>query len=511
MNRPQAVFLAIAIALSVLFALSLFASAGVDAAPAQAAVALHPVAGPGSGMAGQANPLSASAVITCSVTTTTTDEINNTNFDFASAAVLATYNNLSLLASSPAYPGQVATRVDYFRLDNATSGFKYTVDAIPNGTGNYNLGILVYDKNFTQVYSDTNTLDGVSARIEFQAVAGAAPYYFVVTQISASCSGGTYKLIPAYTGPTATPTATPTNTPQPFATATPVPGADRFEPNFDFDRAGLIALGVKYPNLSFVPWAGADPYSRDDDWFKVWVKPGLLVTCETLDLGPGVDTNLIMYDNNRNSIGGNDDIDRAAGNFASRLSYYVTYLGYLYLDIGQPFAVDPNQVGGFTYSVQCMTGSGPTPTPTATRPTSTPAPVVPTNTPIPTLAPTDTPAPTSTPPFIQVRQLPTVTPAGQASVLIPISLQVYYDLNNNRQPDPGEGVVGVSVHVTDVTTGQALLRAFTDEFGFASLTASAPGVVRLSVPYLNYSVVVQPSGAAISLRIAPHDLPKSIP
>jgi hypothetical protein len=99
---------------------------------------------------------------------------------------------------------------------------------------------------------------------------------------------------------------------------TPIPGADRYEPNFNFDGATLFALGVKYTNLNFAPWAGSDPNSPDNDFYKVYVKPGLLVTCETLELAPGVDTNLILYDNNTNGIGGSEDIDRAAGNFASR-------------------------------------------------------------------------------------------------------------------------------------------------------------------------------------------------
>jgi hypothetical protein len=288
-----------------------------------------------------------------------------------------------------------------------------------------------------------------------------------------------------------------------------LPGADRFEPNFDFDRAGLIALNVKVTNLNFVPSAIADPYSRDDDWFKVWVKPGLLVTCETLDLAPGVDTNLILFDNNRNTIGGNDDKNRADGDFGSRVSYYVTYEGYLYLDVGQPFAPLPNEVGGFTYSVQCFTGTGPTLTPSPTRIPITPSP---SNTFTPSPTPTFSPTPTPTPPFIQVRPLPTVTPGGQPPrVVVPISLQVYYDLNDNRAPDPGEGVVGVSARVIEVASGEQLAHGFTDEFGFASLTVNASGVVRLVVPYLNYSVLIQPSGSAVNLRIAPHDLPNAIP
>ncbi len=525
MAHLRAVCVASLVALCGLFALLFLVVAGADAAPAHAGDARRGPAVSFLGAPGQGDPLSLdplfrlSTSITCTLSTTTTADILGNNNSFAATAILASYTNLTLAQGNK--DQQVLTQDDYFRLDNAIPGMVYIVRADPAGTGNYNLGLIAYDSSFTPVITDTVPTDNNSAEVRLQAL-NSGPFYFVVSQLTAVC-GGTYNLTvtgPATPTPTPTATSTPTPTPtrtstptgSPTTVATPIPGADRFEPNFDFDRAGLIALNVKYTNLSFAPWAGADPYSRDDDWFKAWVKPGLLVTCETLDLAPGVDTNLILFDNNRNGIGGNDDRNRADGDFSSRVSYYVTYEGYLYLDIGQPFAPDPSQAAAFTYSVQCMTGTGPTSTPTNTRQPVTPLPTVPTNTPTPRPTETATWTLTPTPPFVQVRQLPTATPLGQSPrVLVPISLQVYYDLNDNRAPDPGEGVVGVSARVIDVSTGQELEHGFTDEFGFASLTVSASGVVRLVVPYLNYSVVVQPSGSSVTLRIAPHDLPRTIP
>ena len=516
MSRPRAVFLASVIALLALLVLSLSAATGVDASPATAGgyearpILSAPV---------PSEPFSIESIIaaqnplTCTTTFTTPNSDVTGNFSIAAASntFLAPYNNLSLLPPGTPPGITITVQTQYFRVD-ALQGFHYLVSAIPNTASSYNLNIVVYNSSATPIMTGTKSLSSLSGSVDF-VPSSTGTYYFGIYHVASNCPPqGTYRL--TVDGPLAN-TPTPTHTPGPTATpttpSTALPGADRFEPNFTFDNAGLVALNVKYTNLNFVPWSGADPYSRDDDWFKVWVKPGLLVTCETLDLAGGVDTNLILYDNNRNGIGGNDDKDRANGDFSSRLSYYVTYEGYLYLDIGQPFPVDPNYVSGFGYSLQCMTGTGPTSTPTPTRP---PVPTVPTNTPVPptpTTPPTDTPAPTSTPPFIQVRPLPTVTPAGQANVLIPISLQVYYDANDNRAPDPGEGVVGISARVTDVTTGQELQRGFTDEFGYASFTVRASGVVRLSVPYLNYSVIIQPSGSSIALRIAPHDLPESIP
>ncbi|HJW83236.1 MAG TPA: hypothetical protein VJ754_02925, partial [Anaerolineae bacterium] len=489
MARPQAVFLASVIALSALFILSLLAVAGVDASPSHTDSLGKPILS----APAHREPLSISEIVaaqtplTCTYTITTPVSDVTNNFSFATAASLAPYNNLTLLPSNAPPPLTTTVQMQYFRVD-ALVGYHYLVSAIPNSLSTYNLNIIVYNSSQTPVFTGTKSLGSLSVSIDF-VPSSSGTYYFAVFHTASNCPTGTYKLTvdgPATATPTVTPTPGPTSTSTTAATA--LPGADRFEPNFGFDNAGLMALNVKYTELNFVPWSGADPYERDNDFYKVWVKPGLLVTCETLDLAAGVDTNLILYDNNRNGIGGNDDKDRANGDFGSRVSYYVTYEGYLYLLIGQPFAPLPNEVAGFKYAVECSTGDRATPTPTrlpqTLPPTNTPVP------PTPTPVPTDTPSPTNTPPFIQVRPLPTVTPVGQARVLIPISLQVYYDANNNRAPDPGEGVVGVSARVTDVTTGQELQHSFTDEFGFASLTVSASGVVRLSVPYLNYTVVV---------------------
>jgi hypothetical protein len=275
----------------------------------------------------------------------------------------------------------------------------------------------------------------------------------------------------------------------------------------------LIALDQAETNLNFVPAPGSPLTEPDNDFFKLWVKPGERVTCQTQDLSGFTDTNMIVYDNNRNGIGGNDDIDRANGNRASKVTYYGTYEGWLYILIGNVYPIEEpaKDASKFTYTLLCSEGFGPTATPTNTRVPVTPPTPVPTNTPTPSLSPTSSPTLTPTPPFIQVRPLPTATTAGQRTFVIPISLQVYYDLNNNRVPDPGEGVVGVSARVVDVTTGRELTHGFTDGFGFASLTVSAPDVVRLIVPYLNYSVVVQTSGVSLALRIAPYDLPIVIP
>ncbi len=529
MSRLQAVVLAGIVPISTLVALSLSMAASVQAAPgpvdaSPGAQALGILTSGGDNPLEPAHfapashdPLSLDAIIaaappvTCTLTTTTTDELENSgifNDDFASAATLADYATLAL---APGDRGaQVPTKDDFFRV-NAIQGLHYPVEAKPNQVSNYNLGMIVYDASQNAILTDTNTLDGSSAKITLIAP-NTSIFYFRVFQIpGTSCNGGTYSLAAAEETPTPTPTRTPGPSATPTSPLTPIPGADRYEPNFNFDEASLLALGVKYTNLNFAPWAGSDPNAPDNDFYKVYVKPGLLVTCETLDLGPGVDTNLILYDNNTNGIGGSEDIDRAGGNFASRLTYYVTYEGWLYALVGNVYQIDPTVAASYTYSFQCYIGSGPTATPTMTRIPVTPPTPIPTNTPTPSLVPTLTPTPTPTPPFIVVNEVATATPVGQQTVVVPITLLVYYDLNDNRSSDSGEGVVGISARVIDVITGQELQHGFTDANGFVSLTTRATGVVRLVVPYLSYSVVIQPSGSQITLRIAPSGLPNSIP
>ncbi|HET7087274.1 MAG TPA: hypothetical protein VFL17_01350 [Anaerolineae bacterium] len=532
MSRLQAIALAGIIAVSAALALSLLMVASAQAAPGLSNVAAHGqalgvTAGSAPGVTGfeltrpgKHDPLSIESIIaaqtplTCTYTVTTPVSDVTNNFAFTNAAALFTYNNLTLLPSnapaSPSSPLTVTVATQYFRVD-ALQGFHYLVSAIPNSLSSYNLLIVVYNVSQTPILTSTKSLGSLSASVDF-VPSSSGTYYFAISHIASNCPSGTYKL--TADGPLAN-TATPTRTPGPSATptspVTPIPGADRFEPNFNFDRASLLALDVKYTNLNFAPWAGSDPNAPDNDFYKVYVKPGLLVTCETLELGPGVDTNLILYDNNTNGIGGSEDIDRASGNFASRLTYYVTYEGWLYALVGNVYQIDPTVAASYSYSFQCYIGGGPTATPTVTRIPVTPPTPIPTNTPTPSLVPTLTPTPTPTPPFIVVNEVATATPVGQQTVVVPISLVVYYDLNDNRSPDPGEGVVGISARVIDVITGQELRHGFTDANGFVSLTTQATGVVRLVVPYLSYSVVIQPSGSQITLRIAPSGLPDSIP
>lgn len=440
-------------------------------------------------------PAALAGSITCTLAVTTTDALPGIN-SFSTAAILADYAGLALVQGNRG--DAVSPEEDYFRLDNAMVGWTYEVYAIPDGLGNYNLGIVVYEASYTPILTDANALDGPSAVVRLVATSP-GPYYFKVFQITPLCSGGTYRL----DGNALPPTATPTGTPGP-PPPTAIPGADRFEPNHDFDRASTIATGVTYDNLNFVPWGGA---TEDNDFFKLWIKPGLLYTCETLNLAPGLDTNIIIYDRNRNGLGGNDDV--APGDYRSRISYRSTYEGWLYVLVGHGGRFPYSEVQNSTYSLRCTVEVPglPTPAPTATPrpPTATPAPKDWT----PTPETFTSPPPTATPltgADLSVRLISTPAPpspeATPAPRFVPLDILVYYDANNDRSPGAGEGVAGLRILAYDTLTGEQVAEGVTDEMGRLRFTAAVRGAVRIVVPYLGIGRVVEGEGASVYIRIA---------
>lgn len=448
--------------------------------------------------------------ITCTLATTTTDSLAG-NESFASAAILSNYTGLAL--ATGVKDAQVAPQKDYFRLDNAVPGYTYIVEAIPDGLGNYNLAIVVYNSSFTPILTDQNPFDGNSAKVSLLATT-TGPYYFEISQYSAQCSGGTYRLSASAVGPTSTPTntptPTPTNTPLP-STAVPSPtwlgGYDAYEPNYDFDRASTIAPGVTYA-LNFIPWGGA---TVDNDYFKLWVKPGLVFSCETLELDPGVDTNMVLYNANREAIGGNDD--RALGDYSSYLSFYSTYEGYLYLLVGQGGRMSLPDTIHSNYKLKCTMNAPGTPSATVSPPPqkdSTPMATTP-----PSSAPT--PTPTSQPVGNQpltFRLLTTpapLTPTPPPGGFRSFRFLVYYDGNRDGQFGAGEGVAGFFVRVLSPETGGELARGYTDDQGQLSFTVPTVGSVRLLVPLLGLDRLVDPATPEVSLRIAPQPLPQVIP
>jgi hypothetical protein len=120
-----------------------------------------------------------------------------------------------------------------------------------------------------------------------------------------------------------------------------------------------------------------------------------------------------------------------------------------------------------------------------------------------------TPAP---PPIVEINPLPTATLEAGGARAATVNVTLYYDSNNNFMPELTEGIVDVAVALYDNTTGQLLAFGYTNETGsirFENITAS--GALRVSVPYLNYSQVVFGDESNILLRVAPQNLPGTIP
>ncbi len=496
--------------------LSLFPESGKRAfmSPAQAASELPA-------------PLTAPATCIIFYDTWDAEPTYNRN-DINNAAPLSNYTLQTLIqgtAGTVTSPTLATAWDDYYRLDNASVGYLYTVRAVPDLTTNYDLGMVLYDSTRTAVYTDSNPFDGNSAIITFQAT-DIGPYYFKVFQRSGQCSwssnrASTYSLVLGAAAPTPTATPTPTPSPTPPGPApTPRRDHDDYEPNYDFDTAAIIAPSMTY-NLNFVPWGGAQV---DNDYFKLWAKPGLVFSCETFDLDPGVDTNMRFFDGNRNPIGGNDD--RALGDYSSYYSYYSTYEGWLYVEVGHGGRLSVSDIADSEYKLRCqMTAPGAvgtvtpapgkdpiTPPVVTPRPTATPTPVT---SPLPT--PTDNGNGNGTggstvelsirPLTTPVPLTPTPTPGGVRT----FGLLIYYDANQDGQPGAGEGVSGFFARALSTTNGTELARGYTDEQGRISFSVPTVGPVRVLVPLLGMDRYVDASTPELIVRISPLPVPSTIP
>lgn len=578
-------------------------------------VASAPAGAPASSLA-DAGLFAPSLQIVCTLATTTTDSLASANNNaYTSAAPLSNYTGLALV-SGPRGSEQT-TEEDWFRLDNARVGSTYDIQALPDRTTNYNLGIIVYDANLVEVMRDTDSAGNNFASITFKP-SSFGYFFFRVYQLTPQCTGETYRLNVAITTPTVTPqpgedpyepnntqstayvlpvatsgsavnanfyppgdedwfafyvksgrryraattnllgvdtflevfsrdavrlgsdndgaggfasqyewtatydgyyyirvtnrvtstsndrydltvaetAAAATGTPEPAPTTRA--GLDVCENNFGFDAACVIAAGQSQTFNFVSPFAGGP----DNDFYRLWVKQGLLYQCRTSSLSPGVDPNMIVYDHNRNGLGGNDDV--APGDFNCAFSYYATYSGWLYLLLGTGDRT-PSDIYDSNYTLEC-TVSTPgvataTPIPGAAGPPRA------TSTPCPPGAVTALPQePEEAQTGLSVRVLTTPTPPAAytpAPVYIPITALIYYDGNADGQPGAGEGIAGVSVQAYEATTNQLLAQGFTDDQGHLEFTVSSKGLVRVTVPFFGFSQVVSGRGASLYVRVPP--------
>ena len=416
------------------------------------------------------------------------------------------------------FESQTSLDKDYFTF-LAKSGRTYLITTDVYGGADTEMWLL--DENNNQVAYDDDGGSGVGSRIEVQL--GDGNYKILVQDRLESANPSTSQTYDIEVQDTTTPTSTPTRTPEPgTGTPTPVPPSipgspDSLEPNYSFERASLIGLDRHYINLNFVPWTGLED---DTDFFKLWVASGRLYTCETFDLGTATNTNMIFCSgpSQEQCFAGNDDVQPfdSVDPYRSRLTFFASYDGYLYLMLGQVGAeqILPEEWKNLAYSLRCyidMPGTA-TPTPTSSYipptpwPTATPSvqeatpgveDVTPTasatSSPRLVVRPMTSPAPPSALP-------PAATPLPR---LYSIEMSLYYDENGNGQADSGEGISDVLARAHDAISGGLLSVDYTDETGSLRFTVPAEGPVRVSVPFFGFNQVVTTTDAYIQIRIAP--------
>lgn len=413
---------------------------------------------------------------------------NSINEAYATAPDAAALTNITLWPTGD---------IDFFKFAGK-AGSAYQVQT-SNLSAGLDTVLTVYDTQGNEIASnDDFDPNSRASRVIFSAHVDGFYYAKIINISQADPANKTYRFQVQQIQGTATPTA--------FPTGTRVPGADICEYNGDFDSACLIGVGSPL-DQNFVPLFGEGP---DNDFFRLWVKAGLYYTCETYDLSSVNDTNMIVYDQNRNGLAGNDD--KAPGDLGSQVSVFANYTGWLYILVG-PYAPPEYALAYlYTYTIRCDE-SAPTPTPTArpfvppvsggvTRPPTPTAIVFPTFPPTPTPITFLTPQPTPKP-IIQIVPLPTNTPAPGQQPTINLNLTVYFDRNLNFTPELTEGVEDVAIAIYDNATAELLAFGYTNETGairFGALAVSGP--VRISIPFLQFNQVVT-GDASIFIRIAP--------
>ncbi len=438
-------------------------------------------------------------------------------------------NDAPNTADSLAVPGRIFGAItniydtDCFVID-VTIGMQYRIILQDYG---FNRWLRIYDHN--GFYTGIGNTTATNHQLETTLQASDTRYYLcieAVTEASPSNALVDYLLEVIILQPTAT--ATNTFTPTPTRTSTPSSptntpkatwpsGYDDYEPNYNFALATTIAPGLNY-DLNFMPWGGA---TVDNDYLKIRVKPGLQLTCETNDLDPGVDPRMAFYSGPGEGyfMMANDDI--ALGDFNSRLSYYASYEGFLYILVGQGDRMDIRDAAQSAYSIKCELGvPGAQATPAAgkgdyTPPATTPSPTKTPQTPVsPIATPTQPPEAEGESRELEFRLVTTPPPPTRppaATGYRTFRVMVYYDANNDGLPGAGEGVPGFFATVHSPETKAELARGYTDDQGQISFTVSTVGTVRVLIPLLGFDRLIEATKPEVDVRIAPPSLPVSIP
>lgn len=396
-----------------------------------------------------------------------------------------------------------------FAVKNGTH-YKILTDQLSPGIDTV---LKIYNQN-GQAIAENDDI-GVAGQFQSQVIVQASVtgiyYARVVNKSPADAANKTYCLaIDAMEQPTPTPSPTllPTRA-----------GSDACEPNGQLAIACLFGENQSQA-FNFVPPFNQGP---DQDFYRIWVKPGTTITCETNELSSVTDTNMIFLGPNGEDFNpqlGNDD--KAPGDKGSRLSFTSNYTGWLNVLVGPVNPVPVEQSAQFTYTLACTSTVPPTPTPTSTRPATGGGggggviPIAPTITPFPTPTPFDlsailTPSPVVIP-IVTIQPLPTATPPIGGQGISTVNVTVYYDSNFNFTPEINEGIIDVAVALYDNVNGRLIAFGYTNQAGTVRFEAvPSSGAVRVEVPLLNYSQIVGPGESNIAVRVAPVPLPIGIP
>lgn len=385
------------------------------------------------------------------------------------AAQIPTGAQLDSLTISP------AGDADWFRVllsPAAGAGGQQRVEAL--AAAGLDLTLTVYGPDGAALVTH-NDAAGPSAAVTFE-VTGAGWYTVAVS--STTPEAGWYAL--RLSGVTPTPAPPPTATPSPTPTAAAPGEPDHAEPNYDFAHAYRLVPGDVLGGLTF---ASGTPGAADNDFYVMAVREGVAYVCETSDLGPGVDTNLIVYGaaDFGAVLGGNDDIDTQAGQIASRVAFSAPHEGDVYLLVGYKYPTPGGAPagGGPAYTLACQ-AAAPTPTPTAALAGGR-------------TSPPQTEARRIT---LLERPAPTPTPAANAVALQTVDVLVGYDRSANGEVDLDEGVRGLSVRLLDPTTNRELAHGLTDAGGAVRFTLAGAGPIRVSIPYLGAAQDFRPGAPA---------------
>nr|HID13534.1 hypothetical protein [Anaerolineae bacterium] len=274
------------------------------------------------------------------------------------------------------YSGRAGPDEDWFALYVKDGRWYQATTSDLNNVDTY-MEIRNQDNNVVESSEDEG--GGFASQAKWEASYDGYYYIRIINRINTSGSDDTYDLTVEEISAPATATPGPSPTPGPG----PDPEADSCEDNLDFVHACIIPVNQSQ-TFNFVP-----PYGGvDNDFYRIWVKPGLMFECATSDLSPGVDPNMIVFTGPSwdNAIGGNDDVQ--PGNYNSYFAYYATYEGWLYLLVGTGDRT-PSNVYDSDYTLRCdMRVPG--------QPTATNTPE-PTSTPQPTTTPTTPGSPVATP------------------------------------------------------------------------------------------------------------------